>query len=265
MEQKIKLPQLNAPVGLRTTEEHLEAINNYECLVANNGTFEEYDNLAVQISTGTPRNGECAKFMIDYEVFHDMVFNQSHASLKENLFAVHSKYSKYQSDHGDEFSLPITVSKNIITLNPVKGDGEALKTLDDSIFSLDKITHSFVQHVNNKYTKPKPINSETSLGVIGENVVKLYIPGHVLKSILSNNHNGIVFGKTNITAMSDRKLFVFDKEIMSRCPTLEILENYLQAHYGEFSDKYLSTVIFINMDTIIAVFRDEHLLFSKLA
>ena len=262
MEQKIKLPQLNAPVELRTTEEHLEAINDYEYLVANNGTLEEYDNLAVQISTGTPRNGEYAKFMIEYKVFHDLTFNQTHASLKENLFAVHSRY---QSDHGDEFSLPITVSKNIITLNPVKGDGEALKTLDDSIFSLDKITHSFVQHINTKYTKPKPINNETSLGVIDKDVVKVYVPGHILKSILNTHHNGIVFGKTNIASMKDRKLFVFDREIMSQCPTLEILENYLQSHYGEFNDKYLNSVIFINMDTIVAVFRDYHLLFPRIA
>ena len=258
MEQKIKLPQLNELVKLKTAKEYHKVIDDYEISVMNGGVERQFNNLAVQVSTGGMSDDDRAKFVIDYEVFHDLMFNQTHTSLKENLFAVRSKY---EHEYGDELLLPISISTNIITLNPVKGENEVLVTEDDVFESVDKLPSYFVQQINTKYTKPKPINNETSLGVIDKDVVKVYVPGHILKSILNTHHNGIVFGKTNIASMKDRKLFVFDREIMSQCPTLEILENYLQSHYGEFNDKYLNSVIFINMDTIVAVFRDSHLLF----
>ena len=242
MEQKIKLPQLNELVKLKTAKEYHKVIDDYEISVMNGGVERQFNNLAVQVST-------------DYEVFHDLMFNQTHTSLKENLFAVRSKC---EHEYGDELLLPISISTNIITLNPVKGDGEVLVTEDDVFESVDKLPSYFVQQINTKYTKPKPINSETSLGVIGEDVVKVYIPGYVLKSIILASEHGIIFGSTDVINLNDRRLFVFDREIMSQCPTLGILEKCLHSRYPVLYDKMICSIIFVNMDTIIAVLEADH-------
>lgn len=255
MEQKIKLSQLNELVKLKTAKEYHKVIDDYEISVMNGRVERQFNNLAVQVSTGGMSDDDRAEFVIDYEVFHDLMFNQTHTSLKENLFAVRSKY---EHEYGDELLLPISISTNIITLNPVKGENEVLVTEDDVFESVDKLPSYFVQEINTKYTKPKPINSETSLGVIGEDVVKVYIPGYVLKSIILASEHGIIFGSTDVINLNDRRLFVFDREIMSQCPTLGILEKCLHSRYPVLYDKMICSIIFVNMDTIIAVLEADH-------